>query len=800
MNFQHTSSAKFYWTAAAAALVSMSLLLFEISLTRIFSVMLSYHFVFAVISFSLFGLGLGGLFLKRWQQLFPNSGMQSQAFLFALFIVLSVLFLVYIPIYANAELARLRIWIYITVITIPFFFAGLTLSAFYHRFPSRCSLLYGLELLGASIGIVIAIKLLGIMSGFNVVMVSAMIAAAGAFVLSFSVKKFAVLKGTLSGGTVLVFLFFSTGNFSAESPIAGDENKDMFRLLNTPDGNARIVETRWSSFGRTDLINDGNDPYKMWLFVDGAAGTPMFRLDSLLNNEERLVRFVVESGEYFPFYFLEDYQKENALIIGPGGGREVILSLIGGVKSVTAVEVNPEIVNLMNDYSDYNGGIYQSLKNVNAVVGEGRNYIRSTHNQYDLIMMSLPVTKSSRSVDGYALTENYLFTVEAMQDYLDHLTPEGRIVIGLHNDAELYRIVALVLTAFKERGVGESDGMKHLYAIASGMMPTLVISNQPFDSTMAAERHSMMHRLGYNYGNIFVPYEQQQTYNPFEELGLETEIFMFDQSLAELSSGELTLNEFIKRFPYDISPVTDDSPFFYNFDPGLPAPFNIFLPIILVITGLVVVPVLIPRRSFPAKILPVKTFKTFLLIFFFLGAGYMVITVALFQKLSLYIPNPIMALSVLLFSVLISSGVGSFVSSLIKKPLSKAIILSSFIIASLTIGYTIFLPSLLSPYAGTLIFPVAVLIPLGFAMGFPFPLLIRLMNIQRLENVVGAMWGVDAVASVVGASLTVIIGIAAGFSYALYLGSVLYMIVMLLTIIPVGYYTPLKDNLKSQEF
>ncbi len=119
-----------------------------------------------------------------------------------------------------------------------------------------------------------------------------------------------------------------------------------------------------------------------------------------------------------------------------------------------------------------------SLPNVDIVVGEGRNFLRNTTSQYDLIMLALPVTKGSRSIDGYALTENYLFTVEAFTDYLNSLTPEGRIIFVTHGNAELSRLLSLALTSFEEQGVSVEQAMKHLYSISRHQMPTLVIQKR----------------------------------------------------------------------------------------------------------------------------------------------------------------------------------------------------------------------------------------------------------------------------------------------------------------------------------
>jgi spermidine synthase len=307
----------------------------------------------------------------------------------------------------------------------------------------------------------------------------------------------------------------------------------------------------------------------MILFVDGAAGTPMYNLKAILESPEEQAHLLFHFGEFFPFWFLEKEEKETALIIGPGGGRDVVISLLGGVESITAVEVNPEIVQLVEEYEEFNGGIYTRIPNVKVAVDEGRKFLRSNAALYDLIMMALPVTKSSRSVEGYALTENYLYTVESMGDYLDHLTPEGRIVIVAHSNAEIYRLVVLAIEALEARGIDERNAMQHIYTLASGMMPTIVIKKEPFTLQEVELRHSRIHELGFDQGNFYVPFVRQVHLRPDERLGVDSEWRMFDQVLVDISTGQLTVSELIKAASIDITAATDDRPFFLQVPAGL---------------------------------------------------------------------------------------------------------------------------------------------------------------------------------------------------------------------------------------
>lgn len=774
---------RFGWVALSTALISYSVLTFEIVLTRIFSVMLSYHYVFAVISFALLGLGVGGMLLKKWSGWLPRTGYHINTALLALMIAGSVISIIKLPIYDSDVLADFGFWFYILIATLPFLFAGLTLAGIFQEFAERSSLLYGADLLGATMGALSVVPLLNSFGGVNAALLTAVVAALAAVTLAWSRThnfSFSFIATTgLASGVMALGLF----GLRSDVPISKDLNKDMYRALANPLDKVEVVDSRWSAFGRTDLVRSTLDPNDMTIFVDGAAGSAMFNLDSIMNNPVRKAHLMMHYGGYFPFFFLKESEKDSALIIGAGAGRDVVVALLGGVKFITAVEVNPELVQMVKDYEQFNGGIYTTKPNVQVVVAEGRNFIRSTHAKYDLIMLAIPITKSSRSVEGYALTENYLFTVESLQDYLDHLTPEGRIVIVTHGDLEIYRLIVLALTAFEMRNVPPSEAMKHIYTIASDRMPTIVIKTQPFDSLEIEQRHALLHELGYDKGSFFVPYIRQIVLHPDERLGLDFEWRMFDQILVDISTGKLTLQQLLQGAMLDIGPVTDDRPFFYKFEPGLPKPFGIFSLLTALTVGLVVGLVLLPKakadsqltqRYLTSKLAMHPQLKIFLLIFFCLGIGFMLIEIALFQKLMLFLGQPVLALTVLLFSILLGSGLGSLASSLFRKKVGRVVAIAALLVSILTFIYASTLDDFFNLGLDARITAALLLVPLGFVLGFPFPLSLRLMKIHALGEFVHWMWGINGVASVLGSALTMIIGILTGFSYALYVGAMLY--------------------------
>ena len=772
------SGLRFWPVLPALTFLSYAVMTFEVALTRIFSVVLNYHFVFAIVSAALLGLGLGAVLTRRRPPVVSLAPVRIGAILFAVLPVVSVAAIVGLPVIESGGF-----WLYLILSILPFGAAGFAISGIFRTFAARSAFLYGADLLGAAVGALTVIPLLDAFGGVNAAFFAAAIAAAGALILGFSAKRFPVLAAGVFLAAAAVFGVVAGSGIRLSVPVANDPEKDMYQMLANPAFKSKIVESRWSSFGRTDLISSERFPNEMTLYLDGAAGSAMYNAAALLKDQHELQHITLHFGEFFPFLSLKEEQKNNALIIGPGGGRDVVVAVLGGVKSITAVEVNPDIVQIVKKYSAYNGGIYTDNPRVTPVVAEGRNFVRRSSEHWDLIMLSLPVTKSLRTVEGFALTENYLFTVEAFQDYLAHLSDQGRIIIVAHADLELYKLISIATAAFARQGIPETEAMKRIYTVASDMMPAIVIQKQPLTPDEAGGIHESMHALGFDKGAWYVPYQKQEVVPAGARLGVDKELRMFDQFLLDVSEGKLRMETLVRTASRDIRPVTDDRPFYYKFDRGLPSPFGAFA--VLIAGGLAVLGYLILLRkksaskpsTFVGAIRESLTLKRFLLVFSTLGAAYMLIEIALFQKLILYFGQPQAAFTALLFSLLLGGGAGSVASSRLKAHSAAA---AGFVSIGITLAVALasqVFPGLLGLGLPPRVASAVLLIPLGFLLGFPFPLAIRLMDAHGLASHVPVMWGVNGIASVLGSALSMIVGISLGFSWALFLGGGLYILV-----------------------
>lgn len=779
-------SRRIKFTLGSLALVSFSMILYEIVLTRIFSVLLSNHYVFAVLSLAMLGLGLGGLMLKRITG--NTSGLRSDTFIIAAALVASVttMLILYLSQNSDSEWAALIFVIILLLPVVPFLSWGIAIASFFQQAPENSSLLYGFDIAGGAIAAFLAVPLLDKVPAtkltFEIVLFLVMAA------LLYGFGRSSKIKTTFLA--LLTLIIASSGIIWAPQlllPLSSDINKDINRILSGKGEKGRVVENRWSAFGETTMVENDEIPGKKIIYIDGAAGTTMYSAQRLTSDETMIENLTLNFGGFFPFPLLKESEKDSALIIGAGAGRDVVVAQMGGVKSITAVEVNRQLVDIVKENEAFNGGIYTRLPNVKVVVDEGRSFLHEDKKKYDLIILAMPVTKSSRSINGYALTENYLFTVEAFASYLDHLTPEGRIIFVTHGNAELYRVLSLVLKVFEERGLSNQKAMKHLYTVARHNMPTMVIRKKAFKPVEMQLRHAALHRMGFDKGGYFVPYQQQVS----RVLPLPTDTSktiqwkMFDQLLVDLSDGTKSMEDAYQALPINIEPVRDNNPFFYNFSKSLPFPFRQLSGLLLLGFGFLVM--VLSVRKPPEKVRTgfIRIFarhpqlKLFLVLSLLLGMAFMMLEVALFQKLTLFLGNPLRTTAVLLFSLLVGGGLGALSSSRLNRNLTAAIMISGISVFGLVIIYVFALENWLVLASNIPLSIGLFTAVLGYAMGFPFPLVIRLLAFYNLGQYTYMMWGSNGIASVAGSVLAMVIGIQWGFSEAIVAGASLYLIVVL---------------------
>jgi hypothetical protein len=456
---------------------------------------------------------------------------------------------------------------------------------------------------------------------------------------------------------------------------------------------------------------------------------------------------------------------------------------MGGVREIKAVEINKHLVDLVRRYSWFNGKIYTGLKNVNIIVGEGRNFLKRQKEKYDIIMLSLPVTNTSRSLEGYALTENYLLTTDSIRDYLDHLTDEGRLLFVGHNDAEILRILSVSLAALRKKGVNVTRAMNQIYVVGSDEYLVFVLKKTPFKPTKAFQMYQSIHHFELESILSYFPYIRQ--------------VGAINPALMALGHGKIVfedLETMVRDRGYDISPVTDNRPFFYQFEVGIPKPVSLvfWLSVILFCVIILIPPFYLRKRSiqgkafFKNKRYLEKGLLRSAVLFSMLGMGFMLIEISFIQRFILFLGHPVLSLVVILSSLLGGSGVGSLWSGRFPpNKINERIAFISMSIAVMVLFYNYLLSMLFNQLLGLnlttrLLTTAIILLPLGFLMGIPFPLGIRWLKERNLRNYIPWMWGINGVGSVLGSVMTIIIAINFGFAEAILVSACCYIIIFVI--------------------
>lgn len=763
---------------------ALSVLAFEVGLSRAFSVLLRYHFVFLAISLAGCGLGLGGLldFLTdRWYRrtLTPTAHLVLRAGLLAVLYPLSIGLLFATPLSALLT----SVWVVSGVCVLPFLVAGALLSRVFAEHSAVGGTLYFADLLGAALGSFLVIGALQLVGATNVPFLCGLVAAGAGLALALPSRSRGLQAGAVAVTLLLIVTLFANLQWRTVDlplmPLRADETaKPLYQELGDPRIGAKIVASEWNAFARTDVVSNARpdgatDPQDdLYIYTDGEVPTNMlwFRGD-LKPLAERLQTFI----GFAAFHW---FRPQEVLLIGPGGGLDILLANAVGARTIHGVELNPSIPRIVRQFGEFNGHVYDQ-KNVTIWVDEGRSFVRRAKTQYDLIYMALTKTATTAS-SSLALVEGYIYTREAFADYLARLTPEGKVALVLQEPALTLRTFLTALEALEGSGLSREQALRCLLVCSVpeafyGLGPyryLLVVSKQPLsleESTRLGKECIALGLVPGYFPGAFepVPYSwltQQKVSTPEFVSGWNQWLF-----------GEPRLN---------ISPRTDDQPFVVDLTYHVPRQFRVLLwgtLLAALIFSLIAIQLQARQRGRGAVAgLPAAT-----LYFALLGVGFMVVEVSLAQKLVLYLGYPVLTLSVILFSVLLGGGVGSLISQ--RWPITVAarvgglaalaVVVYGLLLQfgqqpllTATLGWDIRLRCLLT---------MLLLLPLGLAMGMPFPTGLRAVG-ARAGQFVPWMWGINGLMSVVGSVGAMIMAKLWGFNYTLLLGFGLYALVVVL--------------------
>lgn len=745
------------------ALTTLATLLLELSLTRIFSVVFYYHLAFLAISIALFGLGIGGVFsyvVAGWKApLYTRLGRLSVANTFCVLLALVVI-LVQGNNLTNWNLAL----IYFTT-ALPFFVSGTIVSLAISETIERVNRVYFFDLLGAAAGCLVLLPLLELLGGPSTVVSSAIFFAVAAAVW-FS------MAGSVNGrvGSVAVALMmvaFLTYNF--RHPVIEPTHAKNQTLANE-------FFIKWNSFSRIAVVHDPKDNRNN-IVIDADAATSIFDYDlDHLTPDQR--RDVAAAGESLPYAIRPG---AKTLVIGPGGGWDVGRALASGSHDVTAVEINNIIARtvMQERYPKLSHSLYLR-PDVHVFVEDGRAFVRRSTEKYQVIQATLVDTWASTAAGAFALSENNLYTTDAFRDYLSHLTDEGVVVFtrwGFEPPRESLRLISLAMEALRQ--LGETDARSHVIV---GRKPdywwkdTVLIARKPLSASDVERAKALFAEAG-----------MQPIYLP----GVNVRNQFYDL----LNSADPA--EYQRNYTFDISPVTDNRPFFfytvqprdlwtflktaskdsadYKINKAVPLLFGLMGVSLLATAVILIAPPLVLGTRLPRQ----RGIRGFLVYFLFIGAGYILIEVALIQRFVLFLGHPVHALWVVIFSMLVSSGLGSNFSRRIlgknEGRLMKALGIVAIGAAILAAAVSALLGALVwLPFGLKAVISIALIAPLGFVMGMPFPTALDRLEAWHAPSVRWA-WSLNAASSVLGSVGALVCAIYMGLVQTMIVGGLFYL-------------------------
>lgn len=765
--------------------LSCSVVCFEILATRISSVIFVSSYAYIIVSLAIFGLSCGAIVSYfKLQRYFLNARGFSKIILwYSCSLLTFILCIVYFQITTSI--------LFFIALLPPFVLAGIFFAQLYRVYAQKGFQFYAADLAGAASGALLPLVMLPTFGA-----VASVLLIAGVFIVVYvSMFKIRTKKSIERLATIVLLislvgiLCYRGRTLLPEIPIGLFPEKDFYHVYPMKHARASIIDSRWSIFGRSDFVSFSHQDVVRYLFIDGSAGSPMYRFSGNTQRPERLLlELLLHETIGFPFMVLQEEQKDSMLVIGPGGGKEILLGLFSGVRSIIGVEVNPDFVNFVRKYRDFNGGIYDNFSNVSIIIDEGRHFVKQTNGNYDLILLALPSTEQLQNVDALAANENYLLTIEALHDYFKVLTPEGQLIFTLHNSTELLRMIVTVCTVFQQSGAKLREALEHIAVIESEYYPpTLLVKKTPFTEREVNNWLSVMRVLPEGYPFVtFHPFlgEHYPQNKSYPENFYRSEITSFVHTLL---TENVQINDVVNQYPADISVCTDDRPFFYNLTRGVPKEFLYYL-VAIGSANLFILALFLQKlyRAGGANILRGIFFPSVL--FLTIGIGFMVIEVSLFQILVLYLGSATIALSILLCALLLGMGCGSILGVRIapNNQYHRVAIASLLVV---TYGVLLFLlaPKILmyllgSPKVVRIFVTAGFLIPLGFLLGTFFPAGLMIIKDKHLECYTPWMYGINGAMSVLGSVLAMVCSMMFGFTVSFFLGITFYLIVFLVTI------------------
>ncbi len=756
------------WVYVGLFLTTLSLLQLELFLTRIFSVTMWYHFAFMAISLAMFGLAAGAVIVEVLPKRDPAGTLASTALLFA--VASALCFVAQLQINVNPEREIFSTALAFAIIAIPFVFAGMVVCVALTRFPGHTGALYAADLAGSAVGCVLTIPILNHIHAPTAVLLNAAIAALGAIAFAAGVVRDRRYSGKAVAAVAvcLILVTFSAVNLSTKWV-------DIQWIKGGRNGGGGLYE-KWNALSRIFVRETGSEPFgwglspkystsrkldQLYLNIDSGAATVITKFDGNTEPLEHLKYDVTALAHYLR-------HDASVLVIGVGGGRDILTSLVFGQRHVTGVEINPDIINVLtNRFANYAGNL-QTNPAITLVHDEARSYIARSNQQFGIIQASLIDTWAATSAGAYVLTENGLYTKEAWVTFLKHLTPDGILTMSRWyyeaQPAETLRLAGLATAALLDIGVEnprrhvmiyrkQDSGETGQYSVA-----TILVSPRPFSDADIEKIDSV------SQGMEFLP--------------VLTPKFT-DRPEFEQVANRDGYRDLIKSYPLNIEAPTDDTPFFFHMlratdllkastyqgmnEINLNA-VKVLATVLAIVTALSLIAIVLPLAL--RRHVREAHSKPLMIYFAAIGLAFMMVEIGQLERLIVFLGHPIYGLTVVLFVLLVASSLGSLVSDRLGRYLWLLPLLLIAFIAGSPLITTRFIAE---PTWIRIAVSAILLFPSGFFMGMAFP--IGMKHARTGDNAPTAWyWGINGACSVISSVLAVVIAVFLGVTATLLVG------------------------------
>ena len=848
--------------------ISSAALTFQIGLTRIFSISEWYHFAFMIISLALLGFGASGSFLSLFPSLLKKDAKAQFTLISSLFSITSLLSYIiankipFDPFCMGIEplqIAYLAL-IYI-ILSVPFFLAGLLVGLALARFAEKAHIVYSYNLLGSGVGcfLVLSIPILGGAGKIPVLVAYTGLIATFLFATlngrpqgsplhkkgnSYTIKLFSVVVFCVTA--VLITAIAVLCGSSLE--ITPSPYKSLSVALRT--GKTSVIATRENAISKVDIIRspvvkyapglsytfDGVLPRQFGITIDGENLTGITIIDSY--DELAFTEYLPGAVAYklhcdlspppIPLTPplnppLSPFTKggrgiraggikergKRVLVIEPHGGLDVLSALYHGAASVTVVESNPLIVDMIKKFCPLVKEPYWNER-VQVVRESPRAYVRRGTKKFDIVTVSLNDTFGAVTSGAFSLREEHLYTVEAIKDYLEILSPDGVLLLTRWLQtppSESIRLGATIVTALEEMGF--ANPAEQLVFIRGWMTGTFLVKRKCYESfELDAIRKFCKDR---KFDVVWLPdidEKEVNIYNHFPE--------PYHYRAIRKIIEENGRKKFYKDYEYDIRAIVDSRPFFFHFFKWkqMPSVFAnlgrrwlpyggsgylvviLLLVIAILASLLLIVAPLISRSSGlskcsgracsaeeeQSKLCNYMNSKSwmFFTYFFSLGIGFLFLEISFIHYFILFIGKPTYAFAIVLATILVFSSVGSFLSGRIIPSRLESILL---MITVLGLVYGLFLQKFFYCFLGQTsiyryLLSIVALFPISILMGFPFPAGLKFVN-KVDAQLLPWVWGINGCASVIASILAILVSISKGYNACIMIAAFFYFLALI---------------------